>query len=173
LYGFNTWGQEKEEYEERREIFERIFTRALQTKANSILNLEEYQILIYSPGTDFDKTTMDVEDMRGMPRRNGEFNDGVVELCIEAAVFAYPKSELGDNPDEFLEEALVKSKNFSYNGTSQREGGRLLIPARVILRDEQSIVCANVSDTMNDDGSTSSLTSDQISLEEPEWNTYE
>ena len=138
LHGFNTWGQEKEEYEERRDIFVNIFTYALKTKANSILNLEEYQMVIYPPGTEFDKATMEVEDMGGIPLRKGNFSGRVVELCIQAAVFSYPKKELGEDVVKFMEEALVKSRNFSHTDSVQREGGTLLVPARVILRRQSS-----------------------------------
>jgi hypothetical protein len=151
LRGFNKWGQDKEEYEERQAIFENICTCALKTKANSILNLEDYQMVIYPPGTEFDKSTMEVENMGGIPQRKGDFEGRVIVLCIQAAVFCYPKKELGDDVTKFMAEALVQSRNFSHTGNVQREGGRLLVPARVILRDEQPAVRSSVSDTMSED----------------------
>lgn len=111
---------------------------------------------------------MEVEDMRGIPQRNGEFDGRVVELCIQAAVFSYPKRELGDDPAKFLEEALVKSRNFSHNGSVQGEGGRLLLPARVILRDELPVVPNIVSDTKNDDSSSSLTSPGKMSFSDPE-----
>lgn len=151
LYGFNKWGQEKEEYEERQAIFENICTCALKTKANSILNLEDYQMVIYTPGTEYDKSTMEVENIGGIPQRNGNFDGRVIWLCVQAAVFSYPKRELGEDVTKFMAEALVQSRNFSHTGNVQREGGKLLVPARVILRDDQPAVRSSVSDTMSDD----------------------
>lgn len=151
LHGFNKWGQEKEEYEERQAIFESICRCALRTKANSILNLEDYQMVIYTPGTEFDKSTMEVENIGGIPQRNGNFDGRVILICIQAAVFSYPKKELGDDVTRFMAEALVQSRNFSHAGNVQREGGKLLVPARVILRDDQPAVCCSFSDTMSED----------------------
>jgi hypothetical protein len=130
LRGFNKWGQKQDEYVERQAYFESICTSALTTKANSILNPEDYQMVIYPPGTEFDKSTMVVENMRGIPQRNGNFEGRVVMLCVEAAVFSYPKRELGDDATKFMAEALVDSRNFSHTVNIQREGGRLMVPAR-------------------------------------------
>jgi hypothetical protein len=156
LRGFNKWGQKQDDYEERQAYFESICTSALSTKANSILNLEDYQMVIYPPGTEFDKSTMVVENMRGIPQRNGNFEGRVVMLCVEAAVFSYPKRELGDDATKFMAEALVDSRNLSHTVNIQREGGRLMVPARVILRDEQLVVRSSVGDAMSEE-STSTL----------------
>lgn len=128
-----------------------IFERALTAKADSLLNLEEYNIVIYLPGTDFKEATMAAENIEGNEKYLDKLGGGIVEVCLEAAVFSYPKRKLGGDGAEFITEALVRSRNFSHVGNVQREGGRLLVKARVLLRDRQPISRSNVRDSMSDD----------------------
>lgn len=156
LHGFHKWGQEKEEYEDRHAQFRRIFTNALETKANSILELEDYEMVIYPPGTEFNKTTMVAETMGGVPQRNGNFDGRVIDLCLDAAVFSRPR-EVVDDVAKFMTDALVQSRNFSHDGNTERQGARLLVPAAVILRDEQPPPKSRVGDTMSEDDTSNSL----------------
>jgi hypothetical protein len=159
LHGFHKWGQEKEEYEDRQAHFVKIFTHALETKANSILEFEDYAIVMYPPGTGFNKATMVAETMGGVPQRNGNFDGRVIELCLDAAVFSCPKVKLGSDVAKYMTEALVQSRNFSHDVNNKRPGLRLLVPAAVILRDEQPPPESRVSDTVSEHGSSSSVSS--------------
>ncbi len=111
-------------------------------------------MVMYAPGAEFDKSTMEVENVGGIPQRSGNFEGRVILLCVQAAVFSFPKRKLGDDVTKFRAEALVQSRNFSHNGNIRREGGRLLVPARVILRDERLVVSSSVSDTVSEGGTS-------------------
>jgi hypothetical protein len=68
-----------------------MFNDTLKTKVDSCLKIEDYGMVIYSPGTLFDPYTMDIETLEGMPDLRKNYTRRVVQLCIEAAVFAYPR----------------------------------------------------------------------------------
>lgn len=134
LDGFSTWGQEQDVYEKRRTRLRTIFERGLTAKADSLLNLEGYKIVIYPPGTEFKHATMVAERMEGTERYPDKPDGSTVDFCIEAAVFSYPKRKLGGDGPRFITDALVQTRNFSQAGNVQREGGKLLAKARVFLR---------------------------------------
>ncbi len=134
--GFATWGQEEDEWKERQMRFEKITSMALEIKANSILSLEDYKMIIFAPGTPFDESRMTVESRDGLCLTTGNFKGRVVELCIEAAVFLCPKKELNDDVD--LIDASFDTRNFSRTGNDQMDDVKVLLPAVVILRVEKS-----------------------------------
>lgn len=133
--GFATWGQDIEECQERRVRFVDIFAKALEVKADSILNTEDYEMVIYPPGTQYDKNTMTVETMDGMI--DGRDHHGRrIELCIEAAVYSYQRRELQDCAP--ISEAIVSSRNFVRREASQRLRVKPIVKAVVILKGEPS-----------------------------------
>jgi hypothetical protein len=133
--GFATWGQDIEEYRERHVRFVHIFTKALEVKADSILNTEDYEMVMYPPGTQYDKNTMTVETMDGMVDGR-DYYGRTIELCIEAAVYSYQRRELQDYAP--ISEALVSSRNFVRREASQRLRMKPIVKAVVILKDEPS-----------------------------------
>jgi hypothetical protein len=133
--GFATWGQDIEEWKERRVRFVDIFAKALDVKADSVLNTEDYEMVMYPPGTQYDKNTMTVETMDGMV--DGRDHHGRrIELCVEAAVYSYQRRELQDCAP--ISEAIVSSRNFVRREASQRVGVKPIVKAVVILKDEPS-----------------------------------
>jgi hypothetical protein len=150
LDGFPTWNQEQDVYEQRRTRMRTIFERALTAKADSLLNLEEYAIVIYLPGTEFKEATMAAESIEGTEQHRDKSVGRIVEVCLEAAVFTYSKRKLGGDGPKFINEALVQSRNFSHAGNFQREGGRLLVKARVLLGDRQHTSRSIVNDSMSE-----------------------
>ena len=131
--GFATWDQDTEEWQERRVRLKGIFAKALEVKADSILNIEDYEMVMYPPGTQYDKNTMTVETMDGMI--DGRDHHGRrIELCIEAAVYSYQRRELQDCAP--ISEAIVSSRNFVRRETSERLRVKPIVKAIVILKDE-------------------------------------
>lgn len=131
--GFPTWAQETEEYEERRVRLVDIFRRALEVKADSVLNLLDYEMVMFPPQTKYDKNTMVVETMDGMIDYR-EHSDRKIELCIEAAVYAYPRKELEDSAP--ISDAIITSTNFLRREGRTRSHVRPIVRAVVILKEE-------------------------------------
>jgi hypothetical protein len=150
LDGFPTWNQEQDVYEQRRTRMRTIFKQALTAKADSLLNLEEYNIVMYLPGADFNEATMVAESIEGTEQYRDNSDGRIVEVCLEAAVFSYPKRKLSGDGPKFITEALVQSRNFFHAGNVQRDGGRLLVKARVLLRDKENIPRSCVGDSMSE-----------------------
>ena len=58
-----------------------IFEAALIVKADPVLNSRQYSMVIYLPGTIFDKTTTSAERIEGALLPEGEsYNDRTIEL---------------------------------------------------------------------------------------------
>ena len=129
--GFASWGHATEAWKERQEHFVDIFIKALKIKAKSCLNIEDYELVLYSPGTIFDPLTMDVETMEGAESVN--HSEGrVVRVCVQAAVFAYTRGTLSD--DAPVSDAIVSAENFARRkGTERHVAPR--IKAVVVLSD--------------------------------------
>jgi hypothetical protein len=131
--GFATWRDNKEEWMDRRKRFTQMFKFALETKADSTLNIQDYEMLIYPPGTIFNKKTMEV-DTRTCVKDTASNHEGrTVELCIEAAVFAHGRKQLSE--DSSIAEA-VTSKNFVSKAEKDRMKIEPVVKAVVILSDE-------------------------------------
>jgi hypothetical protein len=151
LDGFSTWGQEQDVYEKRRTRLKTIFERALTAKADSLLNLEEYEIVIYPPRAEFKHATMVAENAQGAEQYRDKPGHGSIDLCIEGAVFSYPKRKLGGDGASFINDALVQSRNFSQARAVQREGGKLLVKARVFLSHSQHAPPSSIGDSVSND----------------------
>ena len=132
--GFSTWRHDPEEWEERQRRLVVMFKDALNTKAESSLKILDYEMVIYRPGTVFDANTMDVETMEGMQDLRKDHTGRVVRLCIEAAVFAYPRKV--PSIETSISDALVPRKNFVEKTARERAEMRPLVKAVVILSDE-------------------------------------
>jgi hypothetical protein len=131
--GFATWDQDPEEWRERRVRLVDIFTKALEVKADSILNTVDYEMVMYPPGTKYDKNTMTVETMDGMIDPE-DHHGRRIELCIEAAIYLYSRRDLQDSAT--ISEAMVTSRNFVRKEASQRIGVTPIVKAVVVLKDE-------------------------------------
>ena len=130
--GFATWGQDRDEWRETRSRLVDLFAQALIVKADSVLNIEDYEMVIYPPGTKFDKNCMTVETTDGMPELIGDHNDREVELCIQSGVFAYPRREPVVNAP--INDVRIPLNNFLRKEASQRVGCKPLVKAVVILK---------------------------------------
>lgn len=108
-----------------------MFKAALITKADSYLNTEEYEMLIFPPGTIYDKGTMVVETADGIRDLSGN-HKGRVQLCVEAAVYAYPKRIFDE--DGSVDDVVVIRKNFVRKSGWERDGLRPLVKAVVVLQ---------------------------------------
>ena len=111
-----------------------MFKDAFNTKADSCLNILDYEMVIYRPGTVFDANTMVVETMEGMQDSRKNHTGRVVRLCIEAAVFAYPRKP--PSIETSILDALIPRKNFVEKTARERAGTSPLVKAVVILSDE-------------------------------------
>ncbi|KIM93110.1 hypothetical protein OIDMADRAFT_61897 [Oidiodendron maius Zn] len=82
---FATWGDDNSLWEDRRGHSIEMFTAALKMKADLQLNIEDYEPIIYPPGTLFDKNTMRLDwadSMQGSAPQGRK-----IALCIEPAIF--------------------------------------------------------------------------------------
>lgn len=123
---------------DRRKRFTQMFKFALETKADSCLNIQDYEMLIYPPGTRFDKRTMEVETRACMKDTANNHDGRVVKLCMEAAVFAHRRKTLSE--DSSIAEAIVTSGNFVKVDEKDRVGIEPAVKAVVILSDKQRVV---------------------------------
>ena len=130
---FATWGHDYEEWAQRKIRLIKMFKSALTTKADSCLNIEDYEMVGYPPGTKFDKNTMTVETMEGMPDTVGNHQGRIVRLCIEAAVYSYPRREISD--DASVAESIVTTRNFTRKTDRERATTKPLVKAVVVLTD--------------------------------------
>ncbi|TVY38208.1 Bifunctional purine biosynthetic protein [Lachnellula subtilissima] len=95
--GFATWDSDQETASERENCLTQLFIEALKTKAETCLNIEDYEMVTFPPGTKYDKNAMDVETKDGIHCRTGNFEGRSIELCIQAAVYSYQRKELSSN----------------------------------------------------------------------------
>ncbi|KFY73298.1 hypothetical protein V499_06591 [Pseudogymnoascus sp. VKM F-103] len=129
--GFSTWGEGLEQWKERRRSFVAIFTAALTTKVELCLNIENYELLTYVPGTKFDETTMKVEAMDGSMDITQSHQGRAIQLCVEAAFFIHPRGELPMGAT--IEEAIVPMVNFISRDQNDKRVFKPLLKAVVIL----------------------------------------
>ncbi|KFZ25489.1 hypothetical protein V502_00034 [Pseudogymnoascus sp. VKM F-4520 (FW-2644)] len=133
--GFSTLGEGLEQWKDRRRRFVAVFTAALATKADLCLNIEDYELLSYIPGTKFDKTSMTVEAMDGSSDTTRNYKKRAVQLCVSAAFYIHPRGELSINAT--LAEAIVPMVNFiSKDQNEIRPYKQPLLEAVVILSED-------------------------------------
>jgi hypothetical protein len=135
--GFATWHDDKEEWMDRRKRFAQMFKFALETKADSCLNIQDYEMLIYPPGTIFNKKTMEVETTACVKDTAGNHEGRVVQLCLEAAVFAHGRKPLSE--DSSAAEAVISSRNFVQKERKDRVGIEPAVKAVVILSEKSPV----------------------------------
>jgi hypothetical protein len=128
--GFITWNDDTDTWKDRQNRLQSLFELALRTKAESTVNLKEYESVTIAPGTPFDAQTMKAETRNGVA--TGSKHAGrIVELCLQPAIYTYPKTR----PSEDLSRsATVSSTNFVRRTAQQRLQLRPSIKAVVILR---------------------------------------
>ena len=127
---FADWGDEIETWKERQEVLVKVFTEALTTKANSCLNIEDYEMVMYAPGTKFDAKSMEAEKMDGTADISDP--DGrVIQICIQAAVFVYARSPVQN--DASVSNSIIPSRNFVRK--AEHERGIPRVKAFVVLAD--------------------------------------
>jgi len=131
--GFATWGDDEEIWQARKYRLIEIFTTALTAKADSCLNLEDYEMVIFEPGTKFDKNTMGVETKEGMACIQGKFEGRVVRFCVQAAIYLHPRNALPSTCS--VTDAVVPMRNFVRKTERERATIRPLVKAVVILAD--------------------------------------
>lgn len=133
--GFSTWNDDKDTWQDRQIRLLDMFRVALKTKAESTLNLKDYEMVTFAPGTPYDHHSMTVETSNGMV--GDERNDGcVVEFCIQPAVYVYNKARSVDGAS--ISGLPSASKNFLRNSGRQKHGLRPSIKAVVIIREGNS-----------------------------------
>lgn len=92
-----------------------MFACALRAKAESCLNIEWYEMVIYPPGTKFDPKTMEVQTMEGMIDTARDHKNREVNICVQAALFAHPRRDLSTEED--ISDCIISGRNFK----AQRE----------------------------------------------------
>jgi hypothetical protein len=133
---FATWRDDAEEWKDRRDRLNTMFEIALKLKADSCLNIEDYEMVIYPPGTIFDRETMRAETREGMLDTVNSHEGRAVELCIQAAVFAHARKPLLNN--DSVSEAIISATNFVRKETKDRMMLKPRVKAVVALKDGSS-----------------------------------
>jgi hypothetical protein len=133
--GFATWRDVEEEWVDRRQRLTKMFEFALKTKADSCLNIQDYEMVIYPPGMMFDAKTMKTESLWGVEGATSSCEGRVVDICVEAAVFAHTRKALLQNAS--VSEAIVPSNNFVRREAGDRARIAPAAKAVVILADKQ------------------------------------
>lgn len=131
--GFATWGDDEEIWQARRFRLNEIFKVALTAKADSCLNLEDYEMVIFEPGTKYDKNIMSVETMEGMQCNQGKFDGRVVQICVQAAVYVHPRKVLSSKSS--VADAVIPMRNFVKKTERERATVRPLVKAVAVLAD--------------------------------------
>ena len=158
--GFDTWGHSKKEHKERKHRLINLFIGALMLKADSVLHSYEYEMVMYEPDLSYNSETMVVENVDEIPL-SGSFEGRIIQACLQAAVFSYPKENIDDDTPNSITRSVVNSKTFFRSGNRQVKG-TLLVPAVVILRDEQPICLTGLDDAgpqSDNESDSSTLTS--------------
>jgi hypothetical protein len=129
---FATWSDTMKIWKARQELFINMFADALTNKANSCLNIEDYEMVMYAPGTKFDSKTMEAEMMDGAADTN--CHDGrAVQICTQAAVFVYARSTVSNNAS--VSDSIIPTKNFVKRTEYERGGAIPRVKAVVVLAD--------------------------------------
>jgi len=119
-------------WRDRQEYFVKMFTDALTTKARSCLHIEDYEMVIYAPGTVFDPNTMEAEKMDGTADAS-ECDGRLVQICLQAAHFVYARSPVPH--DGSVSESITPRRNFVRRTGNEREGLIPCLNAVVVLAD--------------------------------------
>lgn len=130
--GFATWRDDTDEWHDRRDRLNAMFENALRLKAESCLNIEDYEMVIYPPDTPFNRETMIPETGEGMLDTIGNREGLVVQITTQAAVFAYAKKPLLNN--SLISKALITSTNFVRKTAKERAAIRPRVRAVVVLK---------------------------------------
>ncbi|KAJ8064181.1 hypothetical protein OCU04_006532 [Sclerotinia nivalis] len=128
--GVSTWNDDEEMWKDRQSRLYSLFREALRIKAESTLNLKDYDMVTFAPGTPYDHHCMTVETSNGMVGEERNDNS-VVEFCIQPAVYVYNKESLADNTGTSA--LLSSSRNFVHDSGRRKPGLRPSIKAAVIL----------------------------------------
>jgi hypothetical protein len=128
--GFATWGDEMEIWKDRQEHLVKMFAEALTTKASSCLNIEDYEMVIYAPGTKFDSNTMEAEKMDGTPDTS-DCDGRVLLICAQAALFVYARVPVAT--DGSVSETIISARNFVRRDENNRKGAIPCLKAVVVL----------------------------------------
>jgi hypothetical protein len=123
--GFATWSSTIDAWKERQENLVKMFTDALTTKANSCLNIEDYEMVLYPPGTAFNSQTMTVETMEGAEETFNDHEGRVVQICVQAAVFAYARRPISNDASAL--DSVIPRTNFVRKNENQREGVKAVV----------------------------------------------
>jgi hypothetical protein len=115
--GFATWGDEMEIWKD-------------TTKASSCLNIEDYEMVIYAPGTKFDSNTMEAEKMDGTPDTS-DYDGRVLLICAQAALFVYARVPVAT--DGSVSETIISARNFVRRDENNRKGAIPCLKAVVVL----------------------------------------
>ncbi|KAE8452610.1 hypothetical protein EG329_013869 [Mollisiaceae sp. DMI_Dod_QoI] len=126
--GFATWQSNPDDVKERRHHLIEMFANALRAKAKSCLNVEWYEMVVYSPSTRFDPKTMVAQTVDGMRDPVQHYKNREVRICVEAALFAYPREELSDRDN--ISDCTMSARNFR---TQQHREFEPLMKAVVVL----------------------------------------
>ncbi|KAH8816830.1 hypothetical protein F5884DRAFT_873614 [Xylogone sp. PMI_703] len=133
--GFETWEEKRQDWKERQRQFVTMFQKALTAKADSLLNIENYEMVIHRPGTPFNPETMTAETMEGTPiflQDLGDIKDAQIEICVQPALYSHPKIPLTDESP--MGEALIQRRNFIRTDREHRSSLRPVVKAVVALK---------------------------------------
>ncbi|KAM3084867.1 hypothetical protein ACMFMG_003313 [Clarireedia jacksonii] len=134
--GFMTWDDDMDTWNDRQSRLQSLFEPALRTKADSTINLKDYESITIAPGTLFDAQTMKAENPNGVAT-DSKHPGRIVELCLQPAIYTYPKTRLSEDD---LNSATFSSSSFVRKTAQQRLQFRPSIKAVVILRDDQETI---------------------------------
>jgi hypothetical protein len=131
--GFSTWGDDESSWEGRRAHGIQMFTAALTIKADLLLNIEDYEPIIYSPGTLFDEKTMETDGWDGI--QGNKARGRRIALCTQAAIFIRKRADIDNGCP--ISEAIITNNLCGKRG---RRRPRPIVKARVVVLPEEPVV---------------------------------
>lgn len=129
---FVTWGDAMNTWKDRQELLVKMFTDVLMIKANSCLNIEDYEMVTYPPGTYFDSVTMEAERMDGTIETS-DCEGRLVRISVQAAIFVHARDPVLNNAS--VPESIIPTRNFVRRNESERKEAIPCLKAVVVLAD--------------------------------------
>jgi hypothetical protein len=106
-----------------------MFAAALKIKSDLLLNIEDYEPIMYPPGTFDEKTTDRCDGIQGNTAHGRR-----IALCVEAAIFVCKRAEIDDGCA--ISDAII-TNNLCGRG---KRSPRPIVKAVVVVLEESELV---------------------------------
>ena len=108
---------------------EEVFEQTLRIKAQTTISKDLFEMVLYSPGTPFDREVMQAETMEGVPVQVPSSTTSAIKLCLLPSLHLYEHDT-----------KLVTHNNFSRTTDRRRSAAMKITKAVVVVDDAQSTV---------------------------------